>query len=219
MAPINPTQLRPSDLIRLVNSTALGEVLTEAVLRRQRMKAGFQIGDQRTINLLKYAAWLTTEYLKPAKDTKTYDDMKEAARQRSAEKARTGRDIGDIPAVVNPERRAKALESFKMFCRVYFPDVFYLPFSKDHKTVIEKIEQAVLHGGLFALAMPRGSGKTCLMQMACVWAALSGNTEFVCLVAASGDRAKDLLHGHRRRPLNTQIPYCRTAPPRHRPFA
>ena len=29
--------------------------------------------------------------------------------------------------------------------------------------------------------------------MACVWAALSGNTEFVCLVAASGDRAKDLL--------------------------
>ena len=31
------------------------------------------------------------------------------------------------------------------------------------------------------------------MQMACVWAALSGHTEFVCLVAASGDRAKDLL--------------------------
>ena len=193
MAPINPTKLRPSDLIRLANSTARGEVLTEAVLRRQRMKAGFQIGDQRTINLLKYTGWLTTEYLKPAKETQTYDDMKEAARQRNAEKARAGRDIGDIPAVVNPTRKAKALKSFKYFCQVYFPDVFYLPFSADHETVIEKIEQAVLHGGLFALAMPRGSGKTCLMQMACVWAALSGNTEFVCLVAASGDRAKDLL--------------------------
>ncbi len=193
MAAINPSKLRPSDLIRILNSAGHGEVLTEAVLRRQRMKAGFAIGDQRTINLIKYAGWLTDQYLYPAKESRTYDEIKEAARQRSAEKARAGRDIGVIPAVVNPKRKAKALKSFKKFCRVYFSDVFYLPFSADHEKVIEKIEQAVLHGGLFALAMPRGSGKTCLMQMACVWAALSGNTEFVCLVAASGDRAKDLL--------------------------
>ena len=193
MAGINPNKLRATDLIRLVNSTSFGEVLTEAALRRQRMKAGFQIGDRRTISLPKYAGWLTVEFLKPAKEFKSYDDMKEAARQRNAEKARAGRDIGDVPAVVNPQRKTKALKSFKYFCRVYFPDVFYLPFSPDHETVIEKIEQAVLQGGLFALAMPRGSGKTCLMQMACVWAALGGNTEFVCLVAASGDRAKDLL--------------------------
>ncbi|MBN1436195.1 MAG: phage terminase large subunit family protein [Sedimentisphaerales bacterium] len=51
----------------------------------------------------------------------------------------------------------------------------------------------MLHGGLFALAMPRGSGKTVLMQMACLWSALSGATEFVCLIASSADRAKDLL--------------------------
>ena len=193
MAGINPNKLRASDLIRLVNSTHRGEVLTEAILRRQRMKAGFQIGDQRTISLPKYAGWLTLEYYKPAKDLQSYDDVKEAARQRNADMARAGRDIGNIPAVVNLPRRQEALKSFKHFCRVYFPDVFYLPFSPDHEMVIEKIEEAVLHGGLFALAMPRGSGKTCLMQMACVWAALSGNTEFVCLVAASGDRAKDLL--------------------------
>jgi hypothetical protein len=193
MAPINPSKLRPSDLIRILNSAGQGEVLTEAVLRRQRMKAGFAIGDQRTINLLKYAGWLTAQYLKPDKPTKDYDAIKEAARQRSAEKARVGRDIGDIPAVVNLARKAAALASFKQFCHSYFSDIFYLPFSRDHETVIEKIEQAVLHGGLFALAMPRGSGKTSLMQLACVWAALSGNTDFVCLIAASGDRAKNLL--------------------------
>ncbi len=193
MADINLQKLRPSDLIRILNSAGRGEVLTEAVLRRQRMKAGFAIGDRRTINLIQYAGWLTTEYLKPAKQTRDYEDIKEAARQRNAEKARAGRNIGDIPVVINPKRKAKALRSFKYFCRTYFPDVFYLPFSADHEKVVAKIEQAVLHGGLFALAMPRGSGKTCLMQMACVWAALSGHTEFVCLVAASGDRAKDLL--------------------------
>lgn len=193
MSGINAAQLKPSDLIRLVNSTPRGEVLTEALLRRQRMKAGFQIGDRRTISLPKYAGWLTIQYFTPPKESKTYDDIKEAARQRSADKARAGRDIGDLPAVACPGRKARALRSFNYFCREYFPDVFYLPFSKDHELVIERIEQAVLQGGLFALAMPRGSGKTCLMQMACVWAALSGNTEFVCLVAASGDRAKDLL--------------------------
>jgi hypothetical protein len=41
--------------------------------------------------------------------------------------------------------------------------------------------------------MPRASGKTSLMQMACLWSALIGATEFVTLIAASAERAKDLL--------------------------
>ena len=51
--------------------------------------------------------------------------------------------------------------------------------------MIAKIERAVLHGGLFAMAMPRGSGKTTLCQTcACVWAdPLSGIAPFVCLIA------------------------------------
>ena len=95
--------------------------------------------------------------------------------------------------MVNPQRKASAVASFKTFCEVYFPDVFYLPWSSDHLKVIEKIEQAVLKGGLFALAMARGSGKTSMMQMACLWSALIGATEYVCLIAASAERAKDLL--------------------------
>ena len=94
---------------------------------------------------------------------------------------------------MNPERKAQACASFRYFCEVYFPEVFYLPWSADHLLAIEKIEQAVLKGGLFALAMPRGSGKTVQMQMACLWSALTGATPFVCLIAASADRAKDLL--------------------------
>ena len=177
----------------LLNSTGRGEVINEQKIRRQRMKAGYTIGDARTINLFKYAGYLTREYLKPAKEKPTYDDLREAARLRNAELARLGQDIGQLPAVVNPERKAAALADFKYFCEVYFPEVFYLAWSQDHHRVIEKIEQAVLKGGLFALAMPRGSGKTVLMQMACLWSALSGATEYVCLIAASAERAKDLL--------------------------
>ena len=50
--------------------------------------------------------------------------------------------------------------------------------SDDHLKVIAKIEQAVLDGGLFAMAMPR-SGKTSLCEIACLWALLYGHREFV----------------------------------------
>ena len=193
MAQINPTRLKPTDLTRLLNSAGFGEVLNERTLRRHRNRAGYTIGDKKTVDLLRYAAWLTQLYLAPPKVTRDYDDLKESARLRNAELARTGQDIGPIPPVVNPMRRAMAERSFKCFCETYFPDVFYLPWSEDHLKVIEKIEQAVLKGGLFALAMPRGSGKTVMMQMACLWSALIGATEFVCLIAASADRAQNLL--------------------------
>ncbi len=193
MAAVNPTKLRPTDLTRLLNSAGFGEVISERTLRRHRNRAGYTIGDARTVDLFRYAAWLTQEYSRPARVPRTYDDIRESARKRNADLARSGQDIGPIPPVVNPERKVQACASFRYFCEVYFPEVFYLPWSADHLLVIDKIEQAVLKGGLFALAMPRGSGKTVLMQMACLWSALTGATPFVCLIAASADRAKDLL--------------------------
>jgi hypothetical protein len=159
VAQINPTKLKPAELTRLLNSAGMGEVINDSLLRRHRNKAGYTIGDTSTVDLFRYAAWLTLEYLEPPKPQRSYEEMKEAARLRNAELARAGMDIGKIPEVVNPERKIKAMESFKTFCETYFPEVFYLPWSPDHLKVIEKIEQAVLKGGLFALAMPRGSGK------------------------------------------------------------
>ena len=106
---------------------------------------------------------------------------------------RAAQDIGEIPPVADPLRRETALASFKTFCETYFAEIFYLPWSDDHLKVIQKIERAVLNGGLFALAMPRGSGKTVLCQTAVIWAALSGAAPFICLIAASADRAQNLL--------------------------
>ena len=91
-----------------------------------------------------------------------------------------GRDIGDLPATVNPERKTRAASDFRFFCDSYFPLTFHLPWSRDHLQVIAKIEQAVLRGGLFAMAMPRGSGKTTICECACIWAVLNGHREFVC---------------------------------------
>jgi len=193
MEAINPRQLRPAVLARLLNSTTLGEVISERQLRRHRNRAGYTIGDAKTVDLFRYAAWLTQEYLKPKQSPETYEEFKRRQAERTAELVRTGQEIGEIPEVKNTERKAKAENSFQFFCETYFPEVFYLPWSQDHLRVIEKIERAVRTGGLFAMAMPRGSGKTVLCQTAVVWAALQGSVPFVCLIAASADRARDLL--------------------------
>jgi hypothetical protein len=55
---LNPQELRPSELTRLLNSTYLGPVIDERQLYRHRMRAGFQIGDGRRIDLFRYVAWL-----------------------------------------------------------------------------------------------------------------------------------------------------------------
>ena len=127
------------------------------------------------------------------KNTKKYAERKRKQAARNAETVRTGQEIGTIPAVKKPTRKRKALASFKTFCETYFSEVFYLKWSEDHLRVIEKIERAVLEGTLCAIAMPRGSGKSSLCQVAVVWAALKGATPFVCLIAASAERGKDLL--------------------------
>jgi hypothetical protein len=192
---IDPRKLRPSELCRLLNSTALGEVINERQLHRHRTRAGLNISDGSTIDLLRYVNWLvlTRHSSKPEAEGDPYDALKERARARNLALSQAGRDIGELPAVVNPERKARAATDFRFFCDSYFQTAFYLPWSEDHFKVIRKIERAVRSGGLFAHAMPRGSGKSTLTTVAAVWAMLFGWSPFVSLIAASADRARSLL--------------------------
>jgi len=191
--PINPQSLKPAELMRILNTAGRGTVLTETRLRRHRNRAGYTIGDDKTINLFRYAAWMTLEYFKPKQEPQDYLERKRLQTIRNAEEVRAAQDIGELPEIADPQRREMATKSFRVFCESYFPEIFYLPWSPDHLRVIEKIEKAVLSGGLFAMAMPRGSGKTVLAQTAVTWAALIGAVPFVCLIASSASRARDLL--------------------------
>lgn len=193
---IDPSKLKPSDVTRLLNSTSLGTVIDDRQLYRHRQRAGFRISpDGRTINLFKYLAWLVDERHgpQPEQSTRDYEAMKEAARARNAALSAAGRDIGELPEVVDPERRTRCRTSFRAFCDAYFPQTFHLEWSPDHLRVIGKIEQAVLHGGLFAMAMPRGSGKSSLAECACLWAMLYGHRDFVTLIGSDEGHALGML--------------------------
>jgi hypothetical protein len=193
---IDPRNLKPVDLARLLNSTPLGTVIDERQLYRHRMRAGFRIGDGRRVDLFRYVAWLVEQRAAPRKTvdpTAGYEALKERAAARNRALSEAGRDIGELPAVVDPERKSRAASDFRFFCEAYFPRTFHLPWSPDHLKVIARIEQAVLHGGLFALAMPRGSGKTSIAECACLWSVLYGHREFVCLIGASEVHAVEML--------------------------
>jgi hypothetical protein len=187
--------LRPSELCRLVNSTPLGEVLSERQLHRHRTRAGTRIGDARHVDLLRYVAWLVgvRHAPKPERDDDPYETVKTKARARNLAISLAGRDLGDIPNVVNPARRRRAAVDFRFFCDSYFPLTFHLPWSPDHLKVIGRIEQAVMRGGLYAMAMPRGSGKTTICECACIWAVLNGHREFVSLIGSDEGHAMDML--------------------------
>ena len=191
----DPRKLRPSELCRLLNSTPLGEVINERQLHRHRTRAGMRIGDARFVDLLRYVAWLVEirHAPRPEPDGDPYEKLKDRARARNVALAIAGRDIGELPEVVSADRKARAASDFRFFCETYFPLTFHLPWSPDHLKVIGKIEQAVLRGGLFAMAMPRGSGKTTICECACIWAVLNGHREFVCLIGSDEGHAMDML--------------------------
>ncbi len=199
---IDPRQLRPSQLVQLLNSTSLGTVVGERQLHRHRSRAGLRIGDGRRVDLLKYLAWLRIEIDDRRQASRAiasvprltgYEAHRERSRQRVVELSLSGRDIGELPPVYNQQRRDQAERDFRFFCETYFPQTFHLEWSDDHLKVIRKIEVSVLEGGLFAMAMPRGSGKTSLCETACLWALLYGHREFVALIGADKLAATKML--------------------------
>lgn len=122
-----------------------------------------------------------------------YARNRETTRRISMEKSRSGRDIGPLPKVKNRPRRAKCAKSLRLFCETYLGATFPLAWSDDHLQVITLIERAVLSGGQFAVAMPRGSGKTSLCEAACLWAELYGHRRFVVLIGADAGAAEIML--------------------------
>ena len=60
--------------------------------------------------------------------------------------------------------------------------------------VIQRLEDMLTQGGgKLALAMPRGSGKTTLVETAVVWALLYGHCRYIVIVGANSEKAQSIL--------------------------
>lgn len=130
---------------------------------------------------------------KKSDSKRQYDQHRERARQRSAERVLAGQEIAPLPPIANIERRAKADCDFRYFCETYFQDIFTLRWSPDHLKVINKIERVVCQREMLAVAMPRGSGKTSLSLAGTIWAIITGKHPFVYLIAGTNEAAVSML--------------------------
>lgn len=123
----------------------------------------------------------------------SYDQHRERARDRQAAIAREGRDIGEPPDCAKPRRRAKCEHDLRKYLETYHKPAFPLKWSPKQLELIDAIERAVLESQLRAVAMPRGSGKTTILERAVLWAALYRHHEFAYVLAATDPKSRDNL--------------------------
>lgn len=112
---------------------------------------------------------------------------------RQRERSQQGRDIGQIPQPEDPARRAGCAQDLGKFLKTYFPGTFRHEWSAVHKRLIELIQIVVLVGALLAMGIPRGWGKTSLCVRAVIWAIAYRHHQFVMLIGASNEAAKQMI--------------------------
>lgn len=117
--------------------------------------------------------------------------VKDAARKRRQRD--DANDIGKIPEVKNAKRRERAVSDFEFFCRTYLPGIFYRPWSRDQRRIVDGIQSIISGGGQKAYAMPRGEGKTSLAKAGATWATMTGQRRYTVFLGSSSTKAAELL--------------------------
>lgn len=123
----------------------------------------------------------------------SYDRHRDASAAREREKSHVGREIGPLPKVADPERRAACERNPKLYATTYFPARFPLPFATFHDDAFIALESCIQEGGLFFCAMPRGSGKDTLIEVMVIRAVSYGLRRFVAMINATQQHAENSL--------------------------
>lgn len=129
----------------------------------------------------------------PRPDADAYDRHRERMAERSREQSAARREIGPLPPVRNPERRAQALRSIEDFERTYLSHIFTDPLAERHRKACCRLQEVAEIGGKYALAMPRGDGKTQHGVAAMLFAACKGLRHYILLLGATGKGADEVM--------------------------
>jgi hypothetical protein len=107
-----------------------------------------------------------------------------------AEQRRRERDVAIDWTKCNKRRRASYKWNPVGFCRHYFPEIFYNPFTTDQKEIAGSIKSRILYGGRQAIAAERGGGKSTITKIVGgVWGIVYGHIDFIVILRANGDEA------------------------------
>jgi len=136
-------------------------------------------------------------------DPEAYAKHLDHMRDYEAKKVAVGQEIGPLPKVHDPERKESCRFNLQLFAESYVRGLFKdcsKRWATFHVEAFKTLQTAILDGGLFAIAVPRGSGKSAMVKAAIIWAAVYGHCHFAVVVCASDALAKDFL-----RSIKTQL--------------
>jgi len=119
-------------------------------------------------------------------------DERDADNIRKQKKRKSARDI-TIPPPAEPSRRNECLGEPELFLRTYFADTFSQPFTGSRREMLRSIIDAAMYGGDYAVAAPRGEGKTRLALYGAVYLMLSGLSSFPIVIGKSQIKAQNEL--------------------------
>ncbi len=109
-----------------------------------------------------------------------------------AAKRSAARDL-QIPTPINPDRRNSCLADPVLFLQTYFASTFHQPFTPDREAMLRSIVDAARYGGDYAIAGPRGEGKTRLAIYGAVYLMLANLSPFPIVIGKSQSKATNEL--------------------------
>jgi hypothetical protein len=118
--------------------------------------------------------------------------------ERKADSRAKSRDLV-IPEVLDKARREACEADDCLWLQTYCSDVFYNPFTPHQKTIIADCGEALQFGTKKCKAAPRGDGKSSIVKYLALKYALTRQTRFPLIVAATSSKAKKILGSVQRR--------------------
>jgi hypothetical protein len=105
------------------------------------------------------------------------------------------RDVGPHSHTKKIGIKRKHILSLQPFLESIFPEKYPRPFSTDQQRFLSEIQNTILNGGQYAVAMPRGEGKTTIITGAIVWAICYGHRKYPVIIGSDQAAAESILDG------------------------
>lgn len=120
---------------------------------------------------------------------------KEEDRERHRRQREDANEIGKLPKVKNPKRKAECKTSLLKFLTTYCMEeggFLQSPPSENMYPIIDRLQETVVSGGRTHVRLPRGFGKTSYLKGAIVFALAYGYRKFVVVVSAKIQDARTI---------------------------
>ena len=106
-------------------------------------------------------------------------------------KTAASQEIGPLPEVADPERRARCAASNILSAETYFPATFYIAWAPYQRSMMNRFEDVVFSGGRECHSVRRGGLKSTCARVSTLWAVLNGHRRFSVLVGATDDKSSE----------------------------